>query len=218
MAGRAALAASHAAIPALFAGLIISAPAKADSAGWEFNVVPYLWTAGVDGRLSHRNFPLEIEASASFGDILKRLDIGGMVAFEGRRGRWGFVGDAFTVGLSDDSARIPVLGVPIGLKANTTSLMGGAQFRVVDDEAVSLDLLAGVRFWSMSTRFDVSVPEAIPLPPGIQRTYSARERAQWPDVMVGAKASMALAPTVHLNGMAMIGGGGASLSSDLYAS
>jgi hypothetical protein len=193
---------------------------RASRSSWEFNLIPYVWTAGASGRLGHRGLPVEVDVDASFSDIFRRLDVGAMVAFEGRRGKWGFVADFLTISLSDDEARLPLVGLPLGVRTNTTTLLGGAQYRVVDHEAVSLDLTAGLRVWSVSTRFDFAIPDPIPLPPelGIPRTYSARERAAWLDAMAGVKTSIALAPNIHLNGAAMIGGGSSKFSSDLYGS
>lgn len=63
--------------------------ALAASAPWEVRVVPYVWTAGVDGSLSHEGFPLSVKPSASFGDVFSRLDAAGMLVFEAHGDRWG---------------------------------------------------------------------------------------------------------------------------------
>lgn len=205
----------------LAASALLAAPAAAgDKApdGWQFNLVPYLWLAGSDTTVSHPGFPLDVESSSSFGEIFRNLDFGAMVAFEGRRGRWGFLLDGLYVKVSDEATvgLPPLGGLPLTANVSVRSFTGMAavQYRVVDDGIGSLDLVAGPRFWSVRSRIDANLPADAPLPPGVPLSYDRAETVDWVDAMAGAKAVVHLAPRLTLNAHAMFGGGGSKFSSD----
>jgi hypothetical protein len=69
-------------------GLGMDAPAAAATDAWEFEVVPYLWAAGLSGTVKAGLAPA-VNVNADFGTLLDHLDMGAMGAFEGRKGRWG---------------------------------------------------------------------------------------------------------------------------------
>ncbi|MCG2840975.1 hypothetical protein L6Q21_08270 [Sandaracinobacter sp. RS1-74] len=201
---------------------LTAAPAAArsvqESAGWEFNLVPYLWMAGSSTRLAHPAFPLAVEADSSFGDILGNLDFGAMVAFEARRGRWGLLLDGLYVKVSEDGmVAIPQLGgarLPVAVGVRSFTGLAGVQYRLVADGIGSLDLVAGPRFWSLGSSINAAFPSGTPLPPGVPPSYSRRETVDWVDAMAGAKAVVNLAPRITLNAHAMFGAGGSRFSSD----
>ena len=60
-------------------------PTAAAAEGWQYNIVPYLWAGGTDGRLSSGRLPQDIVVNMPFRDILHDLDMGGMLALEGRK-------------------------------------------------------------------------------------------------------------------------------------
>src|SRR5688572_17718488 len=73
---------------------------------WRWTITPYLWGSDIETDV---RFPggQEIGGTARFNDILDKLDIGGMVHFEGRRGGWGMFVDATYLALSDDTTQGP---------------------------------------------------------------------------------------------------------------
>ena len=197
------------------AGLVLgllSTPAAAEE-GWQFNLAPYLWGAGIDGRVAHAALPNDVSVDMPFSDIWKNLDIGAMVAFEARKGRTGLLLDGLYVKTSND-ATIPQLGLPVSLGATTFTGLVAGQYRVVDDGVGSLDLLAGVRYWSVDARIGYDLPSVVPLPPGVPHVYDHSEGAQWVDGMAGAKAVVHLSPRITVNAHGMLGAGGSRFSSD----
>ncbi len=200
--------------------LAVSAPAagKPPETGWSFALVPYVWMAGSDMRLRHPGFPLAVETSTSFGEILRNLDFGAMVAFEGRHGRWGFLVDGLYVKISDAATvEVPQLGgAPLSAEAGLRTFTGLAavQYRAVEDQTGSLDLVAGPRLWSLRTRITAALPPEAPLPPEVPTSYDRSETLDWVDAMAGARAMVRLAPGITLNAHAMFGAGGSRFSSD----
>lgn len=73
---------------------------------WRWTITPYLWGSEIETDV---RFPggQEIGGTARFDDILDKLDLGGMVHFEGRRGAWGMFVDATYLKLSDDTTQGP---------------------------------------------------------------------------------------------------------------
>jgi len=70
-------------------------------AGWEFQFTPYVWAAGVKADAVIGSF--ESSGEADFIDLAKKLDVGVMLHFEGRKERWGFMLDGLYMNLSDDA-------------------------------------------------------------------------------------------------------------------
>lgn len=197
---------------AILFSLPLAAPAAAED-GWHFNVMPYVWAAGMDGSLSHPGLPKDLVVDAKFRDVLSNLDIGAMLAFEGHNGRVGFLLDGMYVKLSREAVA-PIVGLPVSLGATTFTGLAAGQYRIAEDSIGSFDLLAGVRYWSVESRFSYEAPTGAPLPPGIPPAYSASEKDSWADAMVGAKMVVYLSPRISLNAHGMMGAGGSSLTSD----
>jgi hypothetical protein len=73
---------------------------------WRWSITPYLWGSNIETDV---RFPggQEIGGTAKFNDILDKLDLGGQVHLEGRRGAWGMFVDATYLALSDDTTQGP---------------------------------------------------------------------------------------------------------------
>src|SRR5262245_38758586 len=74
------------------------APQGGSGSKWEFSVAPYAFFAALDGRVGVAGQTAQV--NASFSDIFKNLDFAAMGAFEARKGKWSFVGDAMYMSLS----------------------------------------------------------------------------------------------------------------------
>src|SRR4051794_27569839 len=58
---------------------------------WHFEIIPYGWLTGVNGKASAGRFSQDFDVS--FSDILDNLDIGLMGAVQARSGRWALFAD-----------------------------------------------------------------------------------------------------------------------------
>ncbi|MBB4633855.1 hypothetical protein [Sphingosinicella soli] len=74
-------------------------------------------------------------------------------------------------------------------------------------------------YWSVSTRIQYAIPDAIPLPPGIPlpRTYDGRTGADWLDAVSGLKARVNFGSGVHATATGMMGFGGSDFVTDISA-
>ena len=74
-----------------------STPSIFDAEGWGFEVRPYIWLAGIDGRLRVGN--LQAETGKSSSDVLGMLDFAAAAQVEASKGRWRLMFDENYVNL-----------------------------------------------------------------------------------------------------------------------
>ncbi len=186
---------------------VASEPARDE---WRFRLTPYAWAAGVSGEFAQFGLP-PVEVNESFSDVIENLDIGAMAAFEAWRGSYGILADVMHVRLSGSGVVNGVLpvGVPVSASAINTTGMLALQYRWLEDEAGYLDVLGGVRHWSLKTTLNVAPPVNVNL----------SESVRWSDPVVGVKGLYRLSEKTYLTSWAMIGGfaGGAEAAIDLMA-
>lgn len=181
----------------LFAADIV-APSYEPESGWTFTVAPYFWAAAMDGTVGQFGLP-DIEVDASFSDIFKNLDFGAMGVVEARNGSFGVLGDVMYVKLSGDKGlSAHDVDADVKLTSETFSALLAGEYRLIESEGGSLDILAGGRYWAVTT--DVDLSGAL--------NASANDRQDWIDPMVGLKGRANLSPDFFLTGWGMIGGFG----------
>jgi hypothetical protein len=74
-----------------------STPAIFDAEGWSFEIRPYIWLAGIDGRLRVGN--TQVETGKSSSDVLGMLDFAAAAQVEAIKGRWRLMFDENYVNL-----------------------------------------------------------------------------------------------------------------------
>ncbi|HWK13352.1 MAG TPA: hypothetical protein VNS02_03080 [Rhizobiaceae bacterium] len=178
-------------------------PLADEHRGWALQVTPYMWAAGLNGRMSpFRNGPT-IGVEKSFSDVLNNLNFGGFVNIWGRYDRFVISGDVMYVDTSDSHAIGPLPPPITGLDArvDTKQFMAALQggYRLLDTQQFTLDALAGLRFWHISNRVTVSAL-------GLSTSYG--ESFGWVDPIVGARAFLPLTKKLSLQAQADIGGFG----------
>jgi hypothetical protein len=73
-------------------------PAAAQDSGWQFALSPYAWVPGIGTSVETAWGTVEVDKSGR--DVLSKLDLAFMGAFEARQGRWGLNADLFYANLS----------------------------------------------------------------------------------------------------------------------
>lgn len=184
---------------------------------WTFSVAPYFWAAGIRGDVGARDRgPVSVDVP--FRDIFDNLRFGGMVVGEAHNGTWGVFTDLIYLKIEADRSLTGTLGgAPLNLSGTlettsvTATLMG--QYRALATQTASLDIMAGVRVWSVDNQLSLGLTAGgTPV-----AAFTGTERQTWVDPMIGAKSRVDLTSSWFLTGWAMIGGFGASsnLSWDL---
>ncbi len=136
-----------------------TAATPADASTWAWTVVPYLWGAGVSLDVSANDEPV-FGGDLSFEDLLDKLDVAGMLHFEGRAGKAGFFVDGLYMSLSDSatSAPNPPL-LPDGADVDSELSMGkyeAAGFYRLSGDQSWLNVFLGVRVVDYEAQVDVT--------------------------------------------------------------
>jgi opacity protein-like surface antigen len=140
---------------AFAAALPLAPMARAEGEGLNFALSPYLWVAGISGKVTtpFQRVP-DKSVEADFGDTLSNLSgFAFMGAAEVRYGRFGLLGDIMTLTVDADikTPRDRLFSGGSGKVTTTNGTVLGL-FRVVEAGPHALDLGAGVRPWSVTTK------------------------------------------------------------------
>lgn len=190
----------------------------AEPQNWVLQVTPYMWAAGLDGRISPFRRGPTIGVEKSFSDVMDDLNFGGFINIWGRYDHFVFSGDIMYVDTTDGhgTGPLPAFHLPNGTpvpagttieakvdtKQFTATLMGG--YRVIDTRQFTLDALGGARFWHIAN--DVTLTGSLG---GLGGSVSYGESFGWVDPLVGLRAFLPLTENLSLQGQADIGGFGA---------
>jgi hypothetical protein len=170
--------------------------------GWTFTAAPYLWMAGIEGTIGQFGLP-PVDVDASFIDVMENFDIGAMAVGEARNGRFGIAFDFQYIKLSANAdTPFGVLADSVEVTSQTLTALAAAEYRVVETDTASVDLMAGGRLWSVDTDID---PQG-----GLDGPLSFSDGDTWVDPIVGARARVNLSEQFYLTGWGMIGGFGVS--------
>ena len=182
--------------------------ASADS-GWEFGFAPYLFAAGIKGTVGAAGRTLDLDADFS-GSVWENLDLGLMGALEVKKGRFISLTDFMWVKLSNEQETPGRFYDTAKLGVNLLIIDPELGYRVVESEQGSLDVLGGVRIWSVEANLNVTS--------GVLPGFDVSERKTWGAPVIGVRGLVNITPKFFLTGKADIGGFGwaADLTSQLF--
>ncbi|MBK5567172.1 hypothetical protein [Ensifer sp. SSB1] len=182
---------------------------KTTEGGWTFSFAPYFWAAGLSGDLEQFGLPA-VDVNASFRDIFDHLEFGAMAIGEARNGPYGIFADAMYTKISGQSGTPRgVLATDVELTSETFAGLLGAGYSVIDNDTARLDVVAGLRVWSVESELSFHG--------GILDGRSSSDQAAWVDGLAGFRGTYSLTPELHLTGWGLVGAGGADLDWDVAA-
>ncbi len=192
---------------------IVETQAEPAPKDWGFTLALYSWVPAVDGKVGIGR--LTANTHVSMKQVIERLDMAYMGYLEARYQRWGLGVDALYSEFSGSAGYHygPLSG---SLKVKLTQVMVTPRvfYRVVDLPAVSLDLLAGFRWTSLSTdmdlygKLDFKNPYLAPFNREFHRHN--HESRGWVDPIFGLRGVANLTSRWYLNVEGDIGGFGVS--------
>lgn len=153
----------------------------------------YGWLAGATGEFTPFGGAPTLAFDNSFGEVLEDLRAAFMASAHIRRGRFVVLLDTSYAALSREGLVPP--GIPARGEVSQFSLTAAAGARVVDDPALTLELLAGGRLWNLDGRVEVPLA-GVALAP--DKTFV--------DPVAGARLIAQVAPGVSLLAYADAGG------------
>lgn len=204
-----------------FSRAIAADVAPLDTNEWRFTVAPYIWGVGLNGDVGL--FGLKpVDVDIPFSDIIQNLDFAAMGIVEAHNGTWGVFADINYTNLSADTSvsgtlKNDVVNYTVDADLEVTefiaTLMG--EWRAFDSDQMTLDLLAGARYWNVQNDLSVnaSVEGGGPLGLSLSKRFSGDDGASWIDPMVGVKARINTETPFYFTGWGLIGGFG--VGSDL---
>ena len=107
---------------------------------WSFELAPYVWLSGVE--VDAVIGPNAGSMDQDFGDILEDLEGGLMLAFEGRKDRWGFFTDTIFTALEDTQV---VSGTTVTTDSDQLLLKVAGTYRFGNEDR-HFDVMAGGRY------------------------------------------------------------------------
>lgn len=194
-----------------------------NSKDWEFILIPYGWFTGLSGDITVKGRTADVDAT--FFDLLDHLDIAGM--FHGEvwwKGKIGFFADTTFAKLSvDGDISLPNSG-SVNIN-NTTTLflqeIGGLyragtwgigspenNFVQKSKPTITLDILAGGRYWYLKNELDIHGPFGI-LPSEIDASK------HWFDFIVGGRVGLNFYKKLTFEVRTDVGGFGLGFSSNI---
>lgn len=177
--------------------------------GWTFTMAPYFWAAGLSGDMGVFGLA-PVHVDMRFSDILENLDFAAMAIVEARRDRFSIVGDILYTKLSGGAdTRRGILASSIGVTSETFAGLLSGGYSVLDGPSGRLDVVGGVRVWSVDTEISLSG--------GLLGGRSRSDGATWVDGMVGLRGNYSITPKVYLTGWGLAGAGGADSDWDVAA-
>ena len=147
---------------------------------WQFATLGYAWFAGAHGQTDVIG-PLDpIGLDLPFGKVLKGLKFVFMGAAEAKHDRFMILGDLMFINLGTskgiDIRNRDFLDARLDTKTTEITLLGG--YRLVDDPAAKLDLLAGSRVNFFNTSLELTGPE---------RSAEGRVKQTWFDPIIAMR-------------------------------
>lgn len=197
------------------------APAP-DTSEWRFTLAPYVWGVGLSGDVGlFGRGPVEVDIP--FSDILENLDFAAMGVGEAHNGTWGVFVDLNYTNLSADKSRSRSLerdileqfsvGAEVSASADIKEFIGTfmGQWRAIDSDQMSLDLMAGARYWNIDNDIEARASLTVAGPESeitVAKAVSGSDGASWVDPMIGIKSRIDTNSPLYLTGWGMIGGFG----------
>jgi len=184
------------------AGAADIAPPPEPVSEWQFEVAPYGWLAGLDGKAAQFGLPTQ-DVDISIRQVLDNLDIALMGLVQVRNERFSAFSDLVYGKLTAevDTPR-GILADKIEITSKTLMWTVGAAYSIYyDPDVANFDLIVGGRLWSLDT--DVKIKGLNPIL-DIPTNFSDGET--WVDPLIGAKGRASLSPDFFVTGWALFGG------------
>jgi hypothetical protein len=183
-------------------------PGGAQADRWSFTIAPYVYMTGLKGDVATLPPLPSGKVDASFGDIIKNVDLGFMGAGELRKGRFGILTDVFWTRVTGDFATPRGLLFNGGtLQSDTVMATVSVAFRIAQVERGWLDVVGGVRGNYIGTDLTLNA--------GLLPQQNVSNSTGWVDGLGGLRGRINIWKGLFANAITVAGGGGANVVVDL---
>ncbi|MCM8530872.1 MAG: hypothetical protein NE330_06910 [Lentisphaeraceae bacterium] len=181
---------------------VFSSAEEPNADEWEFSFAPYLFGLSLKGDVATLPGASPAEVDIPFEDLFENLEGALMGQFEARKGRFAVVADTYYSKLSTDESTPGPLYGDISYEMDLFYLSLAGSFRAYENDAFSIDVLAGVRYTYLENDLDVDG--------GILSAVELDETEDWFDPFVTIKSHVVLSESLYLVGWAGASVGGES--------
>ena len=183
---------------------------SSDDSGWHFGVTPYLFLSGLTGRVGARGRAFDLGSSDFTGGRRDNFAIGFMVAVEARKDRFVILNDMIWANLTSEKDTIGPLYSTTKVGTKLFIIDPEAGYRFVNSEKGSIDVLGGVRVWSVEASLNATT--------GVLPGFEVSQRKTWAAPVIGVRGIANITPRFFLAGKFDIGGAGigADLTTQLW--
>lgn len=167
-------------------GLLAGSQAWAQSAesstteAWRFQLTPYVWMAGLDGKVRPFGGAPTAHMNKSFSEVLDNLDAAAFINGTARKGNYVLQGDLSYAATSEKASLSMGLSPYAKVRQTSLTLTGGRNWAL--NPQSSLDVMAGLRLWHIKA--DV----------GLQGLVSAQSSTSFVDPVLAARWRYDIAP------------------------
>jgi hypothetical protein len=193
-------------VVALVAALLCcwSPAAQAQTSGYKYQVTPYLFWTGINGTIGEQGRTANVDAS--FGNIVRHLNMVAMVYFDARFGRWRALVDNLYADVSDARATPGPLFSSVKVATKMWIVDPEAGYAIVRNEGKEVDVTAGARIWNLDNSVTLFRPNS-----ALDRGSGTRNIA---DPVVGGRFYSDAGQRMFIIAKADVGGFGAAASTD----
>lgn len=124
------------------------------AAAWRFQVTPYVWMTGLDGRVRPLQRGPTLHVNNSFSELLKNLDAAFFLNATARKDRWVLHGDISHASISETEPLPYGLSAKAKIKQTSLSVLGG--YTWMPAAQTTVDTMAGVRWWRIQGQVQVA--------------------------------------------------------------
>ena len=193
-------------------GLVLMGLPMAASAEdkWEFQLVPYLWFAGVKGDVSTipgvPSAPIEVTPQQALEDTKASF----MGVFNAKYGKHsGFVDVIYTDLRSNTTLVPPPINLLMRSTSRNTLVSLGYAYDLLNSDRAVVDAFLGARYWKVDTQLEFGGGL------GLLAGQIVRNEENWIDPMIGVRARTSLGDTkFFVSGI--LGAGGFGVGSDMF--
>jgi hypothetical protein len=182
-------------------------PAPADR--WTFAVQPYLWLPSINGSLIYSAPGGSPSVDVSTDTLLDELNFAFMLNAEARKGKWALVTDFLYLDISGGDSKVKsvdfsgpggVVTVPVTVSGSANVKLEGVlwdlagSYTVARSKTSSLDVLLGLRYFTIDVTTDWNLSGPIPGPgeQSFARTGSIKKSEDLWDGIIGVRGRIGL--------------------------